>query len=158
MASAAATVGESVRRRPSYRRVLVPFTGSAASERALEIACSLAPEHGAVLVAVFVIEVSSLLPLDARMDVEEITARKALRSAEATADAFGIHANLRRLRARDAGRAIVELAGQTRAELVVLAAPRKRRANGRRLGFGPTVRHVLAKAPCPVLLVASPPA
>jgi hypothetical protein len=38
----------------------------------------------------------------------------------------------------------------------VIAAPRRRRAYGRSR-FGTTVRQVLAKAPCPVL-VASPPA
>jgi nucleotide-binding universal stress UspA family protein len=156
MASAVATVRESVRRHPSYRRVLVPVTGSAESEHALEIGCALAAEHGAVLTVVYVIEVSSLLPLDARMDVDEVAAREALRKAEAMSDAFGIRAHLRTVRARDAGHAIVELAEQTRAEVVVLAAPRKRRAYGRLSGFGATVRLVLAKAPCRVLVIAPP--
>jgi APA family basic amino acid/polyamine antiporter len=139
-----------------YRRLLVPISGASDSDRAVEIACALAAERGAEVVAAFVIEVSPLLPLDARMEEDEAAARDALHRAEAVADAFGLKLRARKVRAREAGTAIVELAEELHAEVVVIAAPRKRRAYGRS-GFGTTVRHVLAKAPCPVL-VAAPPA
>jgi nucleotide-binding universal stress UspA family protein len=138
-----------------YHRLLVPIVGSE-SARAVETACSLAAEHGAELTVVFVIEVPTLLPLDARMDDDETAARTAFHQAEAIADSFGVHLRGRKVRAREAGPAIVELAEELGAEVVVIAAPRKRRAYGRSR-FGATVRYVLAKAPCPVL-VAAPPA
>jgi len=138
-----------------YRKLLVPLHAEPESARAVELACSLAAEHGAELTAVFVVEVSPLLPLDARMDEEEAQARTALQQAEAIADAFGVHLRGRTVRAREAGPAIAALAENVGAEVVVLAAPRKRRAHGR-LRFGATVRQVLAKAPCPVL-IDSPP-
>jgi nucleotide-binding universal stress UspA family protein len=140
----------------SYHRLLVPLVGGSESARAVEIACSLAAEHGAELTVVYVIEVPTLLPLDARMDDDEITARAAFHQAQAIADSFGLHLRGRKVRAREAGPAIVELAHEFGAEVIVIAAPRKRRAYGRSR-FGATVRHVLAKAPCPVL-VAAPPA
>ena len=136
----------------SYRRLLVPITAEPDSNRAVEVACSLAAERAAELTAVFVIEISPLLPLDARMDEDEALARQALHRAQALADSFGVHLRARKIRAREAGAAIVDLAEVLDAEVVVLAAPRKRRSR-----FGATVRKVLAKAPCPVL-IASPPA
>ena len=155
MASAVATGRQSPSKGTGYRRVLVPISG-AESARAVEIACSLAAEHGAELIAVFVVEISPLLPLDARMEQDEAAARTALHQAEAIADSFGLRLRARKVRAREAGPAIVELAEELGAEIVVIAAARRRRAYGR-FPFGGTVRHVLAKAPCPVL-IASPPA
>jgi nucleotide-binding universal stress UspA family protein len=140
----------------SYRRLLVPVSAAPDSDRAVEVACSLAAERAAELTAVFVIEISPLLPLDARMDEDEVLARRALHRAQAVADSFGVHLRARKIRAREAGPAIVDLAGVLDAEIVVIAATRRRHTYGRSR-FGTTVRQVLAKAPCPVL-VASPPA
>jgi nucleotide-binding universal stress UspA family protein len=155
MTSATATVRHTSRADAGYRRLVVPVSGSAESERTVEVACALAAEHGAALTAAFVIEVSPLLPLDARMDEEELAARAALLRAEAIADAFGVRLHGRTIRAREAGRAIVDLVEDTHAELVVVAAARKRRAYSRST-LGSTVRHVLAKSPCRVLVVAPP--
>jgi nucleotide-binding universal stress UspA family protein len=139
-----------------YRRLLVPISAAPDSGRALEVACALAAERGAEVVAVFVVEVSPLLPLDARMGEEESDARTALHRAEAIAESYGVRLRARKVRAREAGPAIVELAEELGAEVVVIAAHRKRHAYGRSR-FGATVRQVLAKAPCSVL-VAAPPA
>ena len=138
-----------------HRRLLVPISGSDDhSKRALEIACILAAKHS-VITAVFVIEVSPLLPLDAQMADDESAARLALLRAEAIGDRFGVRFKRRVIRARDPGPAIVELAKREATEMIVVAAPRRRRAYGRHT-FGHVVRHVLAKAPCRVLLVAPP--
>jgi nucleotide-binding universal stress UspA family protein len=55
------------------------------------------------------------------------------------------------VRARHAGRAIVEEAIGRNAELVILGAPR-RAIGGRRRLFGGTVDYVLREAPCRVLI------
>jgi nucleotide-binding universal stress UspA family protein len=156
MASVTATARHATRADAGYRRLVVPLSGAAESERAVEIACALAAEHGALVTAGVVIEVSPLLPLDARMDEDELEARAALLRAEAIADAFGVRFQGRTIRAREAGRAIVDLVEDTHAELVVIATSRKRRAYGRRFALGSTVRHVLAKSPCRVLVAAPP--
>ena len=83
--------GRRYRRVMSYSRLLVPISAAPDSDRAVEVACSLAAERGAELTAVFVIEISPLLPLDARMDEDEIVARRALHRAQAIADSFGVH-------------------------------------------------------------------
>jgi basic amino acid/polyamine antiporter, APA family len=138
----------------AYRRLLVPTVGSPESVQAVELACSLAA-GGAEVGVVYVIEILPLLPLDARMDDDEEAARAAFHRAEAITDAYGVRLRGRKVRARDAGPAIVEAAEELHSELIVLAAPRKRRAYGRSR-FGATVRYVLAKTPCPVLLAAPP--
>jgi nucleotide-binding universal stress UspA family protein len=141
---------------PGYRRLLVPISESpAVSARLVETACTLA-EHGASIIAVFIIEVSPLLPLDARMSDEEATAREALTRAEAIADVFGLRIRIDAVRTRDAARTIVELAEDEGSELVVIDAPRTQRIYRRSPAFGSTVLHVLAKAPCRVLVVADP--
>lgn len=135
-----------------YRRLLVPMLGNAESERAIEVACRLAAER-ATLTAVVVVEVSPLLPLDARMDADELAARSVLRRAEALGQEFGLRVVTRVLRARDAGAAIVELAEN--ADIVVVGAERRLSAHRRLAGFGGTVRTVLRKSPCRVLVVAA---
>lgn len=154
MASVSATARQPSSAAVGYRRLLVPITGTAESGRAMETACALAAEQGSAVTAVYVVEVSPLLPLDASMSDEEAEAREALGRAEAIADAFGLKVHTRCVRSRDAGKAIVDLAETEDAELVVIGAPRDRRPRRRRMAFDGTVRHVLAKAPCRVMVVS----
>jgi nucleotide-binding universal stress UspA family protein len=129
----------------AHRRLLVPLTGHPEPERVMGTACSLA-DDGASVVAVVVIEISPLLPLDARMDDEEAHARSLLGRARAVGDHYGIRVVPRVVRARDAGSAILDLAREEGSELVVLGA-RRHRVRG-------VARHVLRKAPCRVLVVS----
>jgi nucleotide-binding universal stress UspA family protein len=137
-----------------YHRLLVPISGEADTARVMETACALAADHGASITVAFVIEISPLLPLDARMSDEELESREAFGRAEAIADAFGLRISTHTIRTRDASRAIVELAEDDDVELVVIGARRRRRVYGRGSAFDGTVRHVLAKAPCRVLVVS----
>ncbi len=134
--------------------------GNPESERAVQVACRLAAERHAAITVVTVIEVPPLLPLDARMTDEEAEARRLHDRATAIADDYGVAVVSRTVRAREAGAAILEQVEKSDAELVVLGATRKLRANKRATAFGRNVQHVLRKAPCRVLLVAasSPPA
>src|SRR4051812_9058125 len=124
-------------------RLLVPLIDE--PERVMHTACTLADERARVT-AVYVIEISPLLPLDARMDAEEEHGRRYLRRAQAVGDEFGVRVVPRLVRARQAGAAILELAEAEDSELVVMATTKHR---VRRV-----VRQVLRKAPCRVLLVS----
>jgi nucleotide-binding universal stress UspA family protein len=129
----------------THRNVLVPLTDAQAPERVMETACTLADE-GARVTAVFVIEISPLLPLDACMDEEEAHARRFLRRAEAVGDAYGVRVVPRLVRARDAGTAILEVAEEEGSELLVIGTKRQR-VRG-------LAKHVLRKATCRVLVVS----
>ncbi len=137
-----------------FRNVLVPISDNAESERAMDFACRLAAEHGATIAAVSVIEVPAVLPLDAHMSSEETAARRLLARAAAIADSYGVRVVLRILRARDASGAIVAQAKQRQAEIVVIGAPRTRRARHGPV-FGSTVEHVLRHAPCRVMTIGA---
>ncbi len=140
-----------------YRRILVPVADNLECERTIDVVCRLAAQRHASVTAVAVIEVPLLLPLDAHMFEEEERARWLLDRAEVIGAAYGVSVSSRIVRARDAATAIVELAEAIGAELVAIGSPRKRRGSPHAAIFGSTVQDVLKKAPCRVMVVASPP-
>ena len=89
----------------AYRRILVPLADAKKSERAIEIACRLAGEHGVSLTALTVIEVPVTVPMDAHMIEEETEAKRVLDLARAIAHGYGVSVSARVVRARDAGEA-----------------------------------------------------
>jgi nucleotide-binding universal stress UspA family protein len=107
-----------------YRRLLVPLDASPESLQAFEIACRLAADRRASVIALTVIEVPPSLPLDAHMADDEEEARRLLERAGATGDAYGVRVVQTLVRARDAGTAIVEAASSGRVELIVIGARR----------------------------------
>src|SRR5204863_5029805 len=117
------------------------------SERALELACRLSSNRAASLMAVAVIEIPPLLPLDAHMRDEEDAARALLDRAGASADAYGVRFTGKVVRARTAADAIVDLARCEGAELIVLGADRQAVPSTGAQSFGATVRQVLEEAP-----------
>jgi nucleotide-binding universal stress UspA family protein len=139
-----------------YRRVLVPVVEGEVSDRALDLACRLASEHGAVVVALAAVELPLELPLQVHVDEAEAEARTLVGRAEAVGDAYGLPLVGRVVRARSAAEAIVEEARQLDAEVVVVGTRLRRRRHS--LRYGPTVEHVLRNAPCRVLVVADPAA
>jgi nucleotide-binding universal stress UspA family protein len=139
-----------------YRSILVPVADNAESEKAVDVACRLSAERGASIIAVAVIEVPSVLPLDAHMLEEEADARRVLTRAAAIGDSYGIRVSPRTVRGREAAAAIVDQAAATRCELIVIGAPRKRRFGNRAFVFGRTGEAVLKKAPCRVMVIAAP--
>jgi len=140
-----------------YRRLLVPLVDDPESERAVELACRLAADNAATLVAVVVIEIPPQLPLDAHMLEEEASARGVLERAGATADGYGVRLSPRIVRAREPADAIVELARSEHTEIVVLGGSSRSKTSSAAGNLGATARRVLETAPCRVLLVAPGP-
>lgn len=134
------------------RKLLVPVTDNPESERAMDVACRLADEHGASIAVLHVIEIPPVLPLGAHMTAEEQSAHRLLERAAAVADRYGVGVSSRVLQDRVAGEAIVGFAARHGIELIVIGARRKRRRP-----FGSTVEHVLRKADCRVLMIGAPP-
>ena len=100
------------------------------------------------------IEVPLDLPLDARLEEEESRAYEQLDEARAIGEKYGVDVIGRLVRARSAGRAIVDEADRRRSEIIVMGAPR-RRGRARRAIFGETVDFVLKQAPCRVMVTAT---
>jgi basic amino acid/polyamine antiporter, APA family len=133
-----------------YRTILVPIVSGPESHESVDLAARLAAERGATIVALRVIVVPLDLPIDAPMPEQEEQADHLLDDARATAEIYGVRMIDRVVRARSAGRAIVDEAERRQAEIVVLGAPRGRHRDI----FGKTVDYVLKNAPCRVMVAA----
>ena len=138
-----------------YRRLLVPVVPGQPSDDALDVACSLAAERGARIVALNVLEVPLDVPLDQDLAELEDVANDELDEAVAIGDSYGVRVLDRLVRARSAGPAIVEEAERRGTEIIVLGSPRKSLTSGQRAVFGRTVDYVLRHAPCRVMVAAS---
>jgi APA family basic amino acid/polyamine antiporter len=142
-----------------YRNVLVPVVWRRESEAAVDLACRLATERSASIVALTVLEVPLELPLDAPLpDEAERKAHDLLDEAGAIGEAYGVRVIPRLLRARRAGRAIVDEAERRSSEIIVMGAPRRDQHRRRGRIFGGTVDFVLKNAPCRVMVAAAPKA
>jgi APA family basic amino acid/polyamine antiporter len=137
-----------------YRRILVPVIGGQPSDDALDVACSLATERGARIVALNVLEVPLELPLEADLPGLEQSANRELDEAVAIGESYGVRVVDRLVRARNAGRAIVEEAERRGTEIIVLGSPRRGRPRSQARVFGQTVDYVLKHAPCRVMVAA----
>jgi APA family basic amino acid/polyamine antiporter len=167
---------EALREAPEveYGAILVPIFGEEMDDDIVGTAGRLAAEEaeegegGAVIEAIYVVEIPMSLPLDARVPDEKIAAaRKALQRAKHVGEEYeGVEVATASVRARTYGQGIVEEARRRGVEAIVLAAEEPTRMRGgRRMGgrggprnrsVGETTRYVIEKAPCRVILTAPP--
>jgi basic amino acid/polyamine antiporter, APA family len=134
-----------------YRNILVPVKPGRESEEAIDFAARLATERRASIVALAVIVVPLELPVDSEATEEEKRADEALDAAAAIGELYGVDVTERLVRARSAGRAIVDEAGRRNSEIIVMGAPRSERRGG---VFSDTVDFVLKHAPSRVMVAA----
>ena len=103
-----------------------------------------------------VIEVPLDLPLYAFLPDQVREANEQLDEARAIGDSYGVNVVARIVRARNAGRAVVDEAVRRSSEIIVMGGPRRvRLATGKRAIFGDTVDFVLRHAPIRVMVVAA---
>jgi APA family basic amino acid/polyamine antiporter len=135
-----------------YRSILVPVKPGRESEEAMDFASRLAAERRGSIAALSVVTIPLELPLDARLEAEEAVANEALDRAAAIAELYGVDVTARLVRARSAGRAIVDEAIRRGSEIIVMGSPRRDRP--RRSIFSDTVDFVLKNAPVRVMVAA----
>jgi len=138
-----------------YRRLLVPIVAGQPSDAAMDVACRLAAERGARIMAINILEV----PLDRHLTEEfpalEAEANRELDEAMAIGDSYGVRVLTRIERAHAAGPAIVAEASARDAEIIVIGSPRRMLTATQAAVFGKTVDHVLKHASCRVLVTAA---
>jgi APA family basic amino acid/polyamine antiporter len=139
---------------PRFRRILVPMKIGIIGEEMAATAVKLAAEHRAKVEALYVVAVPLDRPMDAEMPDADAQASASLDEARALGEELGVEVSVVTIRARAIGRAIVDHARETEADVIVLgSSPRWRRQSR---FFSPTVDFVLRQAPCEVLIVAFP--
>jgi basic amino acid/polyamine antiporter, APA family len=157
-----------------FGSILVPVFGTPLDDDIMGTAGRLAAEDGeegeggAVIEALYVVEVPMSLPLDARVPEEKITeAKRAVARAKEVGEEYeGVVVATAMVRARSAGAAIVAEAKRRGVEAIVLAAEEPTRVRGGALlggrggprdrFVGEMTRYVVEKAPCRVILTAAP--
>jgi nucleotide-binding universal stress UspA family protein len=138
----------------AFERILVPLKIGLIGEEVLGTAIKLAEEHGSVITALHVVRVPLDKPLDAVVVEAEERAEASLAEAKLLAGELGVTVDGVLVRARAIGEAIVDVAVEHSADLIVLgSSPRWRRQSR---FFSPTVDHVLRHAPCEVMVIAYP--
>jgi APA family basic amino acid/polyamine antiporter len=157
-----------------YGSILVPVFGTPLDDDIVGTAGRLAAEEaaegegGSVIEAIYVLEIPMSLPIDARVPDEQIAnAKRALRRAKEVGEEYaGVEVAPATARARSIGAGIVEEARRRGVEAIVLAAEEPTRVRGGALlggrgaprdrYVGEMTRYVVEKAPCHVILTASP--
>jgi nucleotide-binding universal stress UspA family protein len=138
----------------AFERILVPMKIGLIGEEVLGTAIKLAEEHGAEITALHVVRVPLDQPMDAELLDAEERAEASLAEARLVAAELGVAVEGVIVRARAIGEAIVDVAAEQSADVIVMgSSPRWRRQSR---FFSPTVDHVLRHAPCEVMVIAYP--
>ena len=135
-----------------YRDLLVPVIPGQPSDAAMDVACRLAAERRARIIALNVVEVPLDRAVTDRFPELEATGNAELDEAVAIGDSYGVRVLTRLDRAHAAGPAIVAEADARNAEIIVLGSPRRNLTARQAAVFGKTVDYVLKHARCRVMI------
>jgi len=132
----------------SYKSALMPIFGPEIDPEAMYRAAAVV-DPDAVVEALYVLEVPREQQLPEGFEQQEYEARCALDEARLQARARGLKVRVRLIRARNPGRAIVEEAIERNSDLIYISTEH---APSRERLLSPTVRYILAKRPCRVIV------
>jgi APA family basic amino acid/polyamine antiporter len=137
-----------------YDSVLVPLVDGNYDEQVMATAGRLAARRRRGIHVLALVTVPNALPINARMDDEESGADSMIEQARIQGGRR-VSGHVEKIRAGQAGRRIIEEAGDMRAAAIVMPLPR--RIDGASL-FGKTLETVLAERPCRVIIESAPDA
>jgi nucleotide-binding universal stress UspA family protein len=140
-------------RAESVHRILLPFTGTEISRRALDAALRLARAEDATLMPAYLAAVPLQLPLSCALPNEAARAMSILEAIEQRATAQGVAIDARIERGRSYRHALERLLGEESFDRVVVPA----HANGGEGLTGDDLIWLLRKAPAEVLILRPAP-
>jgi nucleotide-binding universal stress UspA family protein len=150
-AEVSGAVGATARTVEALRRIVVPLADTLSSERAAELACRLGGPQRAEIVLVHVVEIPLTRPLADEDGPDRKKGERALQVGQAIVSRHGLRSRTRLLFERSAAHGILHAAREENADLIVMAFSEKRR-HERPDEPGPTMREVLRRAHCEVLI------
>lgn len=134
--------------------ILVPIDGTLATFDALALACVLSKRNKGTVYAVYVIEVSRTMPLDAEMSTEAEHGEGVLQRAEDIAEDLDYEIAGELLQARDSAHAIVDEAIERGVSAIILGISYERPL-GEEFKLSETAEYVIRNAPCQVIVCRS---
>jgi nucleotide-binding universal stress UspA family protein len=133
-------------------RILVPVNGDPATERTFRWTCRMARQDKAEIHAIYVMEVPLDLPMESDLTNDIAKGERILETIEAIgAEERFRDVEAKLLRARSAGRALVQETEDRRIDLVVLGVPYRKRFGTFQIGS--TASYIFNNAPCRVLFL-----
>jgi basic amino acid/polyamine antiporter, APA family len=135
-----------------YDSVLVPLMDGVFDETVMATATKLAARKRRGIHVLSLVTVPQALPIDARLEEAEAAAESAVEQARVQGGAR-VSGHVERVRPGQAGRRIIEEAGDMRAAAIVMPMPRRTHLPSL---FGKTLETVLAERPCRVIIEATP--
>jgi nucleotide-binding universal stress UspA family protein len=137
----------------TVHQILLPFTGTEISRRAVDAAMRLARAEGATLMPAYLAQVPKSLPLECAIPNEAAKAMAMLEAIEQRARAQGVAVDARIERGRSYRHALARLLEEESFDRVVVPA----HANGGEGLSGDDLIWLLAKAPAEVLILRPAP-
>lgn len=151
--AAARRRGKRSERPQQVHQILLPFTGTEISRRALDAALRLARAEGATLMPAYLATVPKQLPLDCAIPAEAAKAMPMLEAIEQRATGQGVPVDARIERGRSYRHALKRMLGQEGFDRVVVSAT----ATGAAGFSGDDLVWLLDKAPAEVLILRPGP-
>jgi nucleotide-binding universal stress UspA family protein len=145
--------GRRSERPEAVHQILLPFTGTEVSRRALDAALRLARAENATLMPAYLAQVPKSLPLDCSIPNEARRAMPMLEAIEQRARAQGVAVDARIERGRSYRHALERLLGRETFDRVVVPAS----ASGATGFSGDDLVWILQKAPTEVLILRPSP-
>ncbi len=137
----------------AVHRILMPFTGTEISRRAVDAALRLARAEGATLMPAYLAEVPKSLPLDCAIPVEANQAMGMLEAIEQRAGTKGVPVDARIERGRTYRHALARLLSEEDFDRVVVSAG----ATGTQGLSGEDLVWLLERAPAEVMILRPGP-
>lgn len=132
----------------NFSNILVPVKGSPCDQAAVRLACQIAKQGKAKVLAIHVIEIQRNLPLNAENDVQIQQGEAVLEHTEQIAHAAKGVIETELLQARVAGAALIDEATERNVDLIVMGVPYRKPLN--EFVLGATTQYLLKNAACPV--------
>ena len=134
-----------------FNKILVPVAGTPADNGALDLACALAKtKFRPGITALHVIPVERSLPLDAEIEEEITRAETIMNDASKRIEKNGCAAEIDIIQAREVGPAIIQVAQEIKADLIVFGVTYKTHFG--EYCLGDVAPYVLKNSPCRVIL------
>jgi nucleotide-binding universal stress UspA family protein len=134
-----------------FNKILVPVAGTPADNGALDLACTLArTKFHPGITAMHVIPVERSLPLDAEIEAEIARAEEIMAAATKRIQKNGCAAEIDIIQAREVGPAVIQVAQEIKADLMVLGVAYQTRFG--EYCLGDVVPYVLKNSHCRVIL------
>ncbi len=138
-------------------KVMVAVRDGSSVESLVTLACQLSQGMDAELVALHVVEVPALTPLDAPEEAIDHAGKEVLAQAKRVAEKFLQPFSTELLRAREAGEAIVGVAREQGVELLVMGHHKPHPHTLGETLLGGVVHYVAHHASCRVIVQIPPP-